>query len=42
MCRSKKARDEVGQKSREWVAGHHDSGAVAKMHLDLYKRFFNE
>jgi glycosyltransferase involved in cell wall biosynthesis len=42
MCRSKKARDEVGQKSREWVAKHHDSGAVAKMHLDLYKRFFNE
>jgi glycosyltransferase involved in cell wall biosynthesis len=42
MCRSKKARDEVGRESREWVAKYHDSRSVARTHLELYKRFFSE
>jgi len=41
ICRSKKAREEIGRKLRQWVAKHHDSAKIARMHLELYKRFFD-
>jgi len=37
LVKSKKLREEIGQKSREYVLKYHDSGKVAKDMLEIYK-----
>jgi glycosyltransferase involved in cell wall biosynthesis len=42
FCTDKKARNELGRKSRLWVSRHHDAVLVAKKHLAVYERMFAE
>ncbi len=41
VCTDRKAREELGRKSREWVSKYHDAAVVAKQHLAIYKRMFD-
>lgn len=41
-CADKKARNELGRKSRAWVSEHHDAAQVAKKHLAVYERLLAE
>ena len=42
VCTDRKARDDLGRKSRLWVSRHHDAAQVAKKHLAVYKRMLAE
>jgi glycosyltransferase involved in cell wall biosynthesis len=42
FCGDKKARNELGRKSRLWVSEHHGATQVAKKHLAVYERVLAE